>query len=60
MLGQLHIEICIQNILAMLLESSGWSDALSSAGIASPGRAESLAKQSHDVNLAGYAHEVKN
>ena len=58
MLGQLHIEICIQNILAMLLESSGWSDALSAAGIASPGRAESLAKQSHDVNLAGYAHEV--
>ena len=58
MLGQLHIEICIQNMLAMLLESSGWSDALSAAGIASPGRADSLAKSSHDVNLAGYAHEI--
>ena len=58
MLGQLHIEMCIQSMLAMLLESSGWSAALTAAGIASPGRAESLARGSHDVNLAGYAHEV--
>ena len=57
-IGDLHVEMLIIMILAVLLNCSGWAEALSDAGITTPGRAEGLANSSSDVNLAAYAHQV--
>ena len=57
-IGDLHVEMLIISILAVLLNCSGWAEALSDARITTPGRAEGLANSSSDVNLAAYAHQV--
>ena len=57
-IGDFHVKILMISILAVLLNCSGWAEALSGAGITTPGRAEGLANSPSDVNLAAYAHQV--
>lgn len=47
MFGGLHLEMALWNTLGDLLESSGWSTALTEAEVASSGVAESFTKASH-------------
>ena len=44
MLGGLHIEMAIWNTYGDYLETSGWTTALTQAGIASPGTADPFLK----------------
>ena len=57
-IGDLHIEIMIVMMQAVVLCSYRWAEALSESGITTPGRAESLASSTTDVNLAAYVHQV--
>ena len=47
MLGGLHIEMAVWNTLGDFLEDSGWTIALTQAGIASSGTADSFLKAAH-------------
>ena len=47
MMGGLHREMLIFNILGDLLESSGWTTIVNKAGITTSGWAESLLKAIH-------------
>ena len=47
MLGGLHIEMALWNVLSDLLDGSGWTGALSEAGVASSGVADSFLKATH-------------
>ena len=47
MLGGLHIEMVILNMLGKWLDGSGWSSALVEAGVATSGRAAALLSASH-------------
>ena len=47
MLGALHIEMAILNMLGKWLDGSGWSSALVEAGVATSGRASALLSASH-------------
>lgn len=47
MFGGLHLEMALWNTLGDLLESSGWSTALTEANVASSGVAESFLKATH-------------
>ena len=55
MMGGLHIEMAILNMIGKWLASSGWTDIFLKADIATSGRSESLLKSSH-VRRARYAH----
>ena len=57
MLGGLHIEMAILNMLGKWLDGSGWSSALVEAGVATSGRAAALLSASH-VKCSRYAHQV--
>ena len=57
MMGGLHIEMAIQNIIGKWLAGSGWTDIFLKAGVATAGRCESLLRSSH-VKRTRYAHEV--
>ena len=47
MMGGLHIEIAIQNMIGKWLTGSGWTDMFLKAEVATSGRCESLLKSSH-------------
>lgn len=55
--GGLHIEKSFLSVIGTWLEGSGWEEALVTAGITTPGRAEGLLKSEH-IKKARYAHEV--
>ena len=59
MLGGLHIEMTIPNMLGKWVDGSGWSSALVEAGItvAIPGKVLALLSASH-VKRSCYAHQV--
>lgn len=57
MMGGLHIEMMIINLLGKWLLKSGWTETLANAGVASVGVAETCLTSSH-VKRARYAHEV--
>ena len=50
MAGGLHIEMAIITTIGTLLEMSGWCEAVSTAGITTPGRAQSLTGSKHVKN----------
>lgn len=47
MLGGLHTESALWDTIGDLLDSSGWTRALTEAGVASPGTADSYLRASH-------------
>ncbi len=57
MFGGLHFEMGALRLLGNLLEDSGWTGALTQAGIASSEKAESFLKASH-VTRTLRAHQV--
>ena len=57
MLGALHIEMAMGNMLGKWLDGSGWSSALIEAGVAISGRTAALLSASH-VKCSRYAHQV--
>lgn len=57
MLGGLHIEMAIWNTLGDYLEDSGWTIALTQAGIASSGTADSFLKAAH-LTRTRHGHQV--
>lgn len=57
MLGGLHIEMAALKVLGDLLQSSGWTEALVHAGVATSGTADSFLKASH-VTRTIRAHQV--
>lgn len=57
MMGALHIEMMVINLLGKWLSQSGWTETLTNAGVASVGVAEACLTSSH-VKRARYAHEV--
>jgi len=57
LLGGLHVEISALRALGHLLMGSGWVEALTEAGITTPGTAESFLAVSH-VRRCRHVHEV--
>ena len=57
MLGGLHIEMAVQNMIGKWLAGSGWTKMFTKAEVATSGRSESLLKSFH-VKRTRYAHEV--
>lgn len=57
MFGGLHIEMYALKVLGDLLDSSGWTSALTQANVASSGTADSFLKVSH-VTRTRHAHQV--
>ena len=57
MFGGLHIEMAILKVLGDLLDESGWTGALTQAGIAGAGTADSFLKAAH-VTRTRRAHQV--
>ena len=57
MLGGLHIEMALWSLCGDMLESSGWTTALSEAGVASSGTADSFLKVSH-LTRTRHPHQV--
>lgn len=57
MLGGLHVEMAIWNTLGDFLENSGWTAALTQAGIASSGTADSFLKAAH-LTRTRHSHQV--
>ena len=57
MMGGLHIEMALWNILGDVLEASGWTDALTEAEVASSGIADSFLKVAH-LTRTRHAHQV--
>lgn len=57
MFGGLHFEMGALRLLGNLLEDSGWTGALTQAGIASSGTADSFLKASH-VTRTRRAHQI--
>ena len=56
MLGGLHTEIALWNVLRDLLEGSRWTSALSEAEVTSAGTAQSMLKAAH-LTRTRYAHQ---
>jgi len=46
-MGGLHIEMALWNTLGDILDSSGWTTALTESGVTSSGIAESLLRAAH-------------
>ena len=57
MLGVLHTEMAIWKTYGDYLDDSGWTNALTQAGVASPGTADSYLKASR-LTRTRYAHQV--
>ena len=57
MFGGLHIEMALWNVFGDYLADSGWTTALTEAGIASSGTADSFLKSSH-LARTRHAHQV--
>lgn len=57
MLGGLHIEMALWSLCGDLLDCSGWTNALTDAGVASSGTSESFLKVSH-LARTRHAHQV--
>ena len=57
MFGGLHIEMAMWKTYGDYLEASGWTTALTEAGIASSGTADSILKASH-LTRTRHAHQV--
>ena len=57
MLGGLHIEFAIWNTFGDYLESSGWTTALTRAGVASSGTADSFLKAAH-LTRTRHGHQI--
>jgi len=57
MMGALHIEMMLLNILGKWLVNSGWADTLVQAGVTSKGIAETCSTFCH-VKRARFAHEI--
>ena len=57
MFGGLHIEMALWNAIGDFLEGSGWTVALSDAGIASSGTADSFLKAAH-LTRTRRAHQI--
>ena len=56
MLGALHIEMVLLNCLGDWLQDSGWTTALSNAGVKSSGNDSLLS--GHEVGKTKYVHQV--
>ena len=56
MLGGLHIEMAVWNTLGDYLEDSGWTAALTQAGIASSGTADSFLKATEQDMVIKFLH----
>jgi len=56
MLGGLHIEMALFNMLGKWLDGSGWSSALFEAGVVTSGRADALLSASQ-IKCTHYAHQ---
>uniref|UniRef100_UPI00358F76BE uncharacterized protein n=1 Tax=Myxine glutinosa TaxID=7769 RepID=UPI00358F76BE len=56
-LGDLHTEMALWRMVADLLEGSGWCAALSEAGVATAGTADSFLKVAH-LTRTRHAHQV--
>ena len=57
MFGGLHLEMAMWNMMGNYLADSGWTVALSEAGIASSGTVESFLKVSH-LTRTRHAHQI--
>ena len=57
MLGGLHTEMALWNLLGDLLEGSGWTSALSEAEVSSAGTAQSMLNAAH-LTSTRHAHQV--
>ena len=57
MMGGLHIEIAMDNMMGKWLDGSGWVEMIAKSGVSTTGRSEALLKGSH-VKRTRYAHEV--
>ena len=57
MFGGLHIEMAMWKMYGDYLEGSGWTNALTQAGIATSGTADSFLKATH-VTRTRHAHQV--
>jgi len=57
LMGGLHIEMVIQNMIGKWPPGSGWTDILRKVGVATAGMCKSLLKSSH-VKRSRYTHEV--
>ena len=57
MLGGLHTEMALWNVLGDLLEGSGWTSALSEAEVTSAGTAQSMLNAAH-LTRTRHAHQV--
>ena len=57
MMGGLHIEMAALKAIGNWLEDSGWTSALTEAGIASSGKADSFIHAAH-VSRTRHAHQV--
>ena len=57
MFGGLHVEMALWNTIGDFLEGSGWIEALTEAGVASSGKAQSFLKASH-LTRTRRAHQV--
>ena len=57
MFGGLHLEMGMWNMLGDYLADSGWTTALTDAGVATAGIADSLLKASH-LTRTRHAHQV--
>ena len=57
MFGDLYIEMAMWRMYGDYLEASGWTNALTEAGVASSGTADSLQRVSH-LTRTRHAHQV--
>ncbi|KAK3716735.1 hypothetical protein QZH41_006309 [Actinostola sp. cb2023] len=57
MLGGLHIEMALWSVCGDLLEASGWTTALTEAGVSSSGTSEAFLKVSH-LTKTRLAHQI--
>ena len=57
MMGGLHVEMALLKVIGDFLERSGWTSVMTSAGVTTEGRAESLQKGSQ-TSRSQWAHQV--
>jgi len=57
MMGGLHIEMAVQNLIGKWLSGSGWSEMFLKADVATSGRCEAMLKSSY-IKRTRYAHKV--
>ena len=53
MMGGLHIEMALLKVIGDFLERSGWAGVMTSAGVTTEGRADSLQKSSQTSRSMG-------